>query len=103
MSKFPGWRFGPQGEARVFQSEADVPKGWTDVIPADFPKPMEERGPVARLDPLDHDGDGEKGGSTSGAEDAKSEVRALREEYRKKMGKRPFSGWGAAELRRRMA
>jgi hypothetical protein len=28
--KFPSWRYGPDGEAEVFTSEADVPKGWED-------------------------------------------------------------------------
>lgn len=28
--KFPSWRYGPKGEAAVFESEADVPKGWED-------------------------------------------------------------------------
>lgn len=35
--KFPGWRYGPKGEAEIFQCEADVPKGWTD-NPNDFKK-----------------------------------------------------------------
>lgn len=33
MSKhhaWPSWRYGPKGEAAVFESEADVPKGWHD-------------------------------------------------------------------------
>jgi len=32
MSKFPGWpawRYNSEGEGRIFQSEAEVPKGWT--------------------------------------------------------------------------
>lgn len=28
--KFPSWRYGPKGEAAVFDSEADVPRGWED-------------------------------------------------------------------------
>lgn len=27
---WPAWRYGPKGEAAVFESEADVPKGWHD-------------------------------------------------------------------------
>jgi hypothetical protein len=27
---FPSWRYGPQGEARVFGSASDVPEGWAD-------------------------------------------------------------------------
>lgn len=37
VDKFPGWRYGPNGQEGVFQSEAEVPKGWTD-NPNDFKK-----------------------------------------------------------------
>lgn len=30
VAKFPGWRFGPEGEQQLFQSEEQVPEGWTD-------------------------------------------------------------------------
>ncbi len=53
---------------------------------------------VVKADPLDHDGDGRKGGSTSPV----TEIKALRTAYFEKMGKRPFSGWDADELQRRM-
>lgn len=26
---WPSWRYGPNGEAQIFQTEADVPRGWT--------------------------------------------------------------------------
>lgn len=39
--KFPGWRYGPNGQEGIFQSEADVPKGWTD-NPNDFKKDDDE-------------------------------------------------------------
>lgn len=35
--KFPGWRYGPNGEAQIFEHEEDVPQGWTD-NPNDFKK-----------------------------------------------------------------
>jgi hypothetical protein len=41
---WPSWRFGPNGEAEVFEAEADVPAGWTDhpskvtVEPEEAPK-----------------------------------------------------------------
>ena len=41
--KFPGWRYGPKGEAEIFQCEADVPKGWTD-NPNDFKKADDAEG-----------------------------------------------------------
>lgn len=53
----------------------------------------------ARLPQLDHDGKGGPGGSTG----AVDHMRALRAEYHDVTGKRPFSGWNEAELRRRMA
>lgn len=53
-----------------------------------------------RSDPFDHDKNGAPGGSSKPADPATPELRA---EYQEKMGKRPFSGWDAAELRRRMA
>ncbi len=28
--EWPSWRYGPDGAADVFESEADVPKGWQD-------------------------------------------------------------------------
>lgn len=50
---FPGWRYGPKGEGpELFQTEDDVPKGWTRTPP--------ER---AARDAFDHDGDGNPGGS----------------------------------------
>ncbi len=27
---WPGWFYGPNGEAEIFQSQADVPVGWED-------------------------------------------------------------------------
>lgn len=30
MDKFPSWRYGPNGQSGVFESEADVPTGWVD-------------------------------------------------------------------------
>ena len=35
---WPSWRYGPNGEAAIFQDEADVPKGWKDTQP----KPKDE-------------------------------------------------------------
>lgn len=49
--KWPAWRYGPNGAAAIFQQEAEVPAGW-----ADHPAKV-------KADPLDHDGDGRKGGS----------------------------------------
>lgn len=55
-------------------------------------------GGTLKPDPLDHDGDGKKGGSKP----AKDEIAALRTEYQELFGKRPFNGWDAAELQKRI-
>lgn len=47
---------------------------------------------------FDGDSDGKPGGSKAPAGDLKD----LRAAYKEKMGKRPFSGWDADELQRRM-
>ena len=57
--------------------------------------------PVAR-DTLDHDGDGRKGGAPKPADDA-GELATLRAEYEAKLGKKPFMGWSADELTKRIA
>jgi hypothetical protein len=98
--EWPAWRHGPNGEAQIFDCEEDVPKGWQDRSFPGFPKAMGARGPIKSV--LDHDGDGKPGGSKSAAEDAKDAVKALRVAYQEKFGKKPFSGWGAEELQRRM-
>ncbi len=28
--RYPGWRYGPNGEAQIFQCAEDVPEGWYD-------------------------------------------------------------------------
>lgn len=37
IKRFPGWRYGPNGEAQIFQTADEVPEGWTD-NPNDFKK-----------------------------------------------------------------
>lgn len=51
MATWPSWRYGPAGQAKVCDSESDVPKGWA-AHPSDV-----------KVHPLDHDGDGKPGGS----------------------------------------
>jgi hypothetical protein len=71
------------GDARLFEKH-----GWA-----------EEAKRRARRPQLDHDKDGNEGGSASPAED----MTALRAEYEAKLGKRPFNGWDAAALRQKIA
>lgn len=35
MSNFPAWFYGPDGDARIFESANDIPEGWAD-SPAAF-------------------------------------------------------------------
>lgn len=50
--------------------------------------------------PLDHDDDGEAGGSKA---QTGGDVAALRAEYKAKTGRNPFAGWNADVLRERIA
>lgn len=59
-------------------------------------------GHAEEIDPipqLDHDHDGAPGGSTSATGD---DIAALRADYREALGKAPFNGWDADELRKRI-
>ena len=56
---------------------------------------------VRDADPLNHDGDGKKGGSPKPPE--ADDLSALRAEYQDKFGKRPFMGWDAVTLREKLA
>lgn len=55
----------------------------------------------SKRDPLDHDGDGRKGGSKK--PEQTGELPGLRAEYEKAVGKRPFMGWDADTLREKIA
>jgi hypothetical protein len=58
---------------------------------------------VGKRDPLDHDGDGKKGGSVSGRTAEQSEaLKVARAAYKKATGKNAFNGWDEATLREKM-
>lgn len=41
---WPAWRYGPNEQAAIFQTEADVPKGWADHPSKAFtPAPVEQK------------------------------------------------------------
>lgn len=47
VKKFPGHRWSPDGEMRVFHAAEDVPEGWTDNHPANRPEaPQEPKAPA---------------------------------------------------------
>lgn len=54
-----------------------------------------------RVDPLDHDRDGKRGGSTTPG--PSPELQAAREEYKRVTGKNFFSLWDIEELKARQA
>jgi len=54
---WPSWRYGPNGEAEIFEKAEDVPKGWQD-HPSKFKR--REKGEVEKED----DGDADLGGLT---------------------------------------
>lgn len=56
----------------------------------------------AIISPLDHDHDGEPGGSTAPA-DPDGDLNALRDHYEALAGKRVFNGWDADTLRAKIA
>ncbi|PSJ60752.1 hypothetical protein C7I85_11970 [Mesorhizobium soli] len=55
----------------------------------------------AKGDPLDHDHDGKKGGSTK--QEPSTELSELRAAYQAKLGKKPFGGWDAETLKAKIA
>lgn len=55
----------------------------------------------SKSDPLDHDDNGKKGGSKP-ADGDKDEIATLRAEYTDLFGKKPFPGWDAEELQKRI-
>ncbi|HJR82561.1 MAG TPA: hypothetical protein VJ775_01415 [Sphingomicrobium sp.] len=73
------------------EKDAAVAEGW-QALP-DFVAKKPSRG-------FDHDGDGKPGGSK--APEQADDLAELRIAYKMKHGKRPFGGWDAAEVRRRM-
>jgi hypothetical protein len=40
---WPAWRYGPDGEAEVFDRPEDVPEGWTETNPAAVSNPVRTR------------------------------------------------------------
>lgn len=64
------------------------------------PKPSDKQAPSpatkSERDPLDHDGDGKKGGSPK--PDGSEELDAARARYADVFGKRPFHGWDVDAL-----
>ena len=84
----------------------EAPKGWAEEMAEKNETAVADGAVQAApsaigddLDQLDHDGDGTPGGSIS----ATGDLTELRAEYTAALGKKPFNGWDADELRRRIA
>mgnify|MGYP007100092968 CR=1 FL=1 len=51
--RYPGWRYGPNGEAEIFQCAEDVPEGWYDTPQeAEGKKAKMQKGENAELKPF---------------------------------------------------
>mgnify|MGYP006876345144 FL=1 len=93
----------PEGTVRVAR---DGSRGWHFIDKAKYEADpaafvvVDADGKPVPADPLDHDGNGKKGGSLKPPAD--DELKALRAEYSARFGKKAFGGWDAAELRKRI-
>ncbi len=81
----------PGDEFRVSRRDADLLSRLGRARLADDPK----------IDPLDHDGNGKKGGSKPATNS--EDLTVLRNQYFDKFGKRPFYGWDAKAIAEKLA
>ena len=88
-----------KGHARVLEALKRA-KATTDAIPP-IPAALKTRVMKANRDPLDHDDNGRKGGAPK--PEQSEDLFDLRAQYERVVGRRPFMGWDAAELRKRIA
>lgn len=102
--------------AGLYGADGAVPVG-TEIDVSEAPKHLDGRyeivtgsatakkvaitNPAKGAHPLDHDEDGKPGGSKA-AEGDKDALAKLRTDYQEVVGKRPFPGWDADELQRRI-
>lgn len=61
----------------------------------------DEHGVALKTDPLDHDGDGRKGGTKAAPKNP--ELADLRKQYQAKFGKRPSPRWDADAISAKLA
>lgn len=98
---------GDEGPLRADIAARKIEDGYAEqVLPVELDGSGEHLPPVddaaktaPSRDPLDHDGDGEAGGSIAATGD---NIAALRTLYQEVVGKKPFPGWDAVELQRRI-
>lgn len=69
---WPAWAHGPKGESAICEREEDVPEGWTH-----------------------H-------GASPVASEGREELDGLRAHYKAVVGKKPFAGWSADQIRAKL-
>jgi hypothetical protein len=102
---FPGWFFGPGGASQLCETEADVPKGWTDnqAEAAKLPDPKSKKAEGAADGATTAPAKPPKAPTEGAAEKPANELGAARAEYRAKFGKGPSPRWDAETLRAKIA
>ena len=92
---------GGEGPAAVFHRGVLFHRGVPVDAPDDVATALAGNSHFRVADPLDHDADGRRGGSLS--HEATDELTALRARYQDVTGRKFYHGWGADDLRRRIA
>ena len=92
---FPSW-WGPEGGAPILcRSAREVREGWV-------PHEGHYDAQIGQWVPRAPCGDGASGGGAKAAPAARDPRRALRAAYKRRFGKKPFSGWDEATLRAKL-
>lgn len=109
---WPSWAHGPKGESAIFNSEDEVPKGWTHHEKKAPEKPANAAHGASKADqhtdPHNVPSASEEAVAEAAkpvapiAAEGKEELDGLRAHYKKVMGKKAFPGWNADTLREKM-
>lgn len=97
--EFPKWIRRP-GKREVLVENADAEAAQFAAWDAEDTPAVSAPAGNPLLSQLDHDQNGQPGGSLKGAGD---DLPAIRIAYKEQFGKRAFPGWDAAEITKRMA
>lgn len=81
---WPAWKYGPNGEAQIFESEDDVPEGWGSFPPGSEPdEVVDDSVPALRLTAA------EKKAAKAAKEAAEAAEKAAAEEAEKAAAEEP--------------
>lgn len=98
FDQWPNTYFGPNGAQKICHSEAEVPKGWTDVqadaVAAD--KAGKKQAAPAQAAP-------KTPAATKPEETAKTPLAEARAKYREKFGKNPSPRWDVDAINAKIA